>query len=65
MQMNDMKGVDFITDDKGEKKAVVIDLKKNAEVWEDFYDGLLSKNREKEERISLDVVKKNLKSKSD
>ena len=33
-----MSGVQFIVDEHGNKTAVVIDLKKNANLWEDFYD---------------------------
>ena len=33
-----VKGVEFVVDEDGEKKAVLIDLKKHGEVWEDFYD---------------------------
>ncbi len=31
-----MKGVQFVVNAQGEKTAVVIDLKKNSELWEDF-----------------------------
>jgi hypothetical protein len=40
------------------EKAVLIDLKKHGEVWEDFYDTLLVKEREFEPRESLEEVKK-------
>lgn len=53
-----MKGVEFVVDDNGEKKAVLIDLKKHREIWEDFYDALLVKERESEPRESLEDVKK-------
>lgn len=53
-----VKGVEFIIDDKGKKKAVLIDLKKYGEVWEDFYDTLRVKERESEPRESLEEVKK-------
>jgi hypothetical protein len=45
-----MKGVQFVFDDKGEKTAVVIDLKKHSELWEDFYDAALVRQREDEPR---------------
>ncbi len=38
-------------------QAVMIDLKKYGELWEDFYDGLTAKKREKEPRESLASVK--------
>lgn len=53
-----MKGVEFVVDDDGQKKAVIIDLKKHGEIWEDFYDILRAKERESEPRESLQEVKK-------
>ena len=53
-----VKGVEFIVDDEGKTKAVLIDLKKHREVWEDFYDTLRVKERESEPRESLEEVKK-------
>ena len=55
-----MKGVRFLIDEKGEKTGVLIDLKENAELWEDFYDGVLARRRAREPRESLAVVKKRL-----
>ena len=31
-----MQGIQFVTDDKGQKVAVQINLKKFGELWEDF-----------------------------
>ena len=53
-----VKGVEFVIDDDGQKKAVLIDLKKLGEIWEDFYDTMLVKERESEPRESLKEVKK-------
>ena len=53
-----VKGVEFVIDNNGQKKAVLIDLKKYGEIWEDFYDTLLVKERELEPRESLKEVKK-------
>jgi PHD/YefM family antitoxin component YafN of YafNO toxin-antitoxin module len=53
-----VKGVEFVIDNKGQKKAVTIDLKKYGEIWEDFYDTLLAKERESEPRESIKEVKK-------
>ena len=53
-----VKGVEFLVDDEGQKKAVLIDLKKHGEIWEDFYDTLRVKERESEHRESLEEVKK-------
>ena len=53
-----MKGVKFVVDERGEKKAVLIDLKLYRDVWEDFCDVLRAKEREDEPRESLASVKK-------
>lgn len=53
-----VKGVEFVVDEDGQKKAVLIDLKKHGEIWEDFYDTLRVKERESEPRESLKEVKK-------
>jgi mRNA interferase RelE/StbE len=53
-----VKGIKFVIDDAGQKKAVLIDIKKHKEIWEDFYDVLLVKERESEPRESLKEVKK-------
>ncbi|MDQ1524845.1 MAG: hypothetical protein QOG71_2606 [Pyrinomonadaceae bacterium] len=55
-----MKGIQFVTDDKGQKTAVLIDLKKYGELWEDFYDGLIAAQRADEPRESLEFVRKRL-----
>ena len=51
-----LKGVDFVVDEDGEKKAVLIDLKRNRALWEDFYDTVLAKEREGEPRETLEEV---------
>ncbi|MSR64425.1 MAG: hypothetical protein EXS18_01435 [Verrucomicrobiae bacterium] len=55
-----MSGVQFVVDSQGEKTAVVIDLKKHREVWEDFYDCLVARSRAHEHRESLESVKRHL-----
>lgn len=55
-----MSGIDYLTDERGQRKAVVIDLKKHAELWEDFYDTLVARSRKNEPRESLDSVKRRL-----
>jgi len=55
-----MEGIQFVTNDKGRKVAVMIDLKKYGEVWEDFYDSLAARVRANEPRESLETVKKRL-----
>ncbi len=53
-----MKGVEYVVDEKGEKKAVMLDLKIHRDIWEDFCDVLKVKERENDPRESLDSVKK-------
>jgi hypothetical protein len=55
-----MRGIQYITDDRGKKKAVVIDLESYGELWEDFYDSLIARKRASEPRESLESVKKRL-----
>ncbi len=56
-----MEGIQYVTNEKGEKVAVQINLKKLGEVWEDFYDNLLAERRAKERRESLESVRNRLK----
>jgi hypothetical protein len=46
-----MTGIQFVTDEKGRKVGVLIDLKKHRAVWEDFSDGLISESRRGEKGI--------------
>jgi hypothetical protein len=46
-----MTGIQFVTDGKGRKTAVLIDLKKHKAIWEDFWDGLVSESRRKGKSI--------------
>ena len=55
-----MEGIQFVIDEKGEKTAVLIDLKEYGDVWEDFYDGLVALSRADEPRESLESVKQKL-----
>ncbi|MBF0466904.1 MAG: hypothetical protein HQK88_07450 [Nitrospirae bacterium] len=55
-----MKGIQYMMDDNGDRTAVVIDLKKYGNVWEDFYDSLTASERKDEPRESLDTVKRKL-----
>ena len=53
-----MEGVQFLIDEKGNKTAVLIDLKRNAALWEDFYDLALARARKSEPRETLESVKR-------
>jgi hypothetical protein len=55
-----MSGIQFVTDEKGRKVAVQIDLKKHGELWEDIQDVLVSRSRRHEKRIPLAKVKEGL-----
>jgi len=46
-----MNGIQFVTDEKGRKVAVQIDLRKHRAIWEDFWDGLVAESRRKEKGI--------------
>ena len=52
-----MTGIQFVTDEKGRKVAVQIDLKKHQQLWEDIEDVLVSRSRRHEKRIPLNKVK--------
>ena len=47
-----MTGIQFITDEKGHRTAVVIDLKRYRALWEDIEDALISESRRKEKSSS-------------
>ena len=55
-----MEGIQYVTNAKGQKVAVQIDLKKFGELWEDFYDNVVAKQRENEPRESIDAVRERL-----
>jgi hypothetical protein len=54
-----MTGIQFVTDEKGRKTGVLIDLKKHGAVWEDFWDGLVSESRRKERGIPYEEYRAN------
>ena len=51
-----MTGIQFVTDEKGRKVGVLIDLKKHGAIWEDFWDGFVSESRRKEKGIPLRAI---------
>ncbi len=51
-----MEGIQFVTNDKGKKVAVMIDLERYGEMWEDFYDQLVAASRAREKSIPFEVV---------
>ena len=52
-----MKGVQYFYDEQGEPIAVLIDLKKNPEIWEDFQDIMILEKRRHAPHESADDVK--------
>jgi len=50
----------FVTDEKGHKTAVLIDLKRYGALWEYFWDGVMSESRRAEKGIPLEKVKADL-----
>ena len=55
-----MKGVKYYYDEQGEPTAVLIDLKKNPEIWEDFRDIMICEKRRGEPTESFEEVKAKL-----
>ncbi len=55
-----MEGIQFVTNEKGKKVAVQIDLSRYGEMWEDFYDQLVAEERKNDKRIPLSDVRKRL-----
>lgn len=55
-----MKGIEYVIDDSGNRKAVLIDLIEHGEFWEDFYDALLAQERADEPRETLAELKEKL-----
>ncbi len=55
-----MTGIQFITDEKGERTAAVIDLKTHKALWEDIEDVLVSRSRRDERGVPLEKVKAEL-----
>jgi hypothetical protein len=56
-----MRGIKFVVDDVGKKKAVLIDLEEWGELWEDFYDLLTSESRKDEPTIPWSDLKEEMK----
>lgn len=52
-----MQGINYVTDESGEKVAVLISLKKHKELWEDFYDLMIAELRAQEPRTAWKDVK--------
>ena len=55
-----MKGIHFVVDERGQKTAVMIDLRRHSELWEDFSDAAVARQRQNEPRETLESVKARL-----
>ncbi len=55
-----MRGIQFLTDEKGRKTAAVIDFKVHKDLWEDIQDVLVANSRRSEKSIPLSEVKASL-----
>ena len=52
-----MKGIQFVIDGHGKKKAVQIDLEEWGEAWEDIYDILVARSRQDEPKVDWEELK--------
>ena len=52
-----IKGVQFLSDARGNRTTVLIDLKRYRRIWEDMYDVMLAENRKHEARVTWEDVK--------
>ena len=59
-QITCVSGINFITDERGQKTAVIIDLKQHKALWEDLYDAVLVHARKREPRETLAAVRQQL-----
>ena len=55
-----MTGIQYVTDEKGRRIAVQIDLRKHRELWEDIQDALVANARRRERSVPLPAVKASL-----
>jgi len=55
--MTALKGVQYLVDSSGKGTAVVISLEEWGEIWEDFYDVLVSGSRKDETTVDWETLK--------
>ena len=55
-----MKGIEYLIDEKGERRSIVIDLKKWGELVEDLMDAIEAKQRVEEESIPYRTARQNI-----
>ena len=49
-----MRGVQFVTDEQGQRVGVLLDLKQWGELWEDIYDSMMAMERSGEALMRLE-----------
>lgn len=59
-KVRSISGIQFVTDEKGRKVAVQIDLKKYGAMLEDFWDGVISESRRNQKGIPFEKIKADL-----
>lgn len=52
-----LKGIQYLVDSTGKRTAVVISLEEWGELWEDFYDVLVSEARKNEPVVEWETLK--------
>jgi hypothetical protein len=52
-----MEGIKFVTDARGKKVAVQLDLEKHGDLWEDIQAGLVAESRRHEKGMPCEDVK--------
>jgi len=52
-----MNGIQYVVDEKGQKVAVQIDLRKHKALWEDLQDVLVSESRRSERSIPYETYR--------
>jgi hypothetical protein len=55
-----MKGIQFVIDERGNKRAVQIDLDTWGDLWEDFFDAAVASERADEPEEEWRVVRERL-----
>jgi hypothetical protein len=56
-----MKGIQFLLNDSGDKTSVLIDLGEWGDLWEDFYDAMVSQSRQDEGEIDWEELEGEIK----
>ena len=55
--MKGMEGIQYVVDEQGNKNAVLIDLSRWGDLWEDMYDVIVSQARRDETRVPWEGLK--------